>query len=575
MSGNAGSSTSIMRYSIKLILITGMALSIASVAGGQSGNTSGKTTGSISGNIFVGGKAAVGIVVGAFTAENGYTAPYAQTKTDSEGRFQLTGLPPRTYQVTALTGNLVPLESNAGSPLAYGWLSNGQDILLAAGEDVSGIDLKFARGAVITGRVRDADNKPIADERISLHPVEEGPNADARPFLPMGQTYSTDDRGVYRLFGLRAGKYKISVGKNTAGGYVGSVNGFYPLTYYPDATDPSKAEIVEIAAGGEATNIDIRVGAVEETFNVSGRVVFSDTGTPVAGTEVRLITAGKSQTSSSTFSLDMTTADGRFIGRGLTSGRYGAYVSSNRGGPGVYSDPVYFDVIDKDLTSLEIKAVRGVTISGTITGENVDPKALLAQLPSLVVGAAVFPSNMQVNASTIRSFGNSQVAADGSFRIDGLRPGRAIISLSTQDDSQRPTIVRIEKDGVVSTQGLEIERGQSVSGVRIFIAFGTGVIRGTVRFEGGSPPQGYQPEVACWREGTRSFAGGSIADARGHYIITRLAPATYQCTLEMLPFGPTPTPGPPAPQKKFITVVDGMEAELNFVVSLSAKEGGP
>ena len=564
-----------LRYSVSLTLIAVTVLFLASIVSGQSGNTTQKATGSISGRIIVDGKGAAGIAVAAFGAETIRRVPHTQAKTDSEGSFKLTGLTPGTYEVTIFTGNITSVEPNAESPFGFNYLGASKAVLLSAGEDVSGIDLRFARGGVITGRVTDAENKPIVEETVSLHPVQDGPNTRMRPPIPIGQMYQTDDRGVYRIYGLPAGKYKVSAGRNAAQGFIGSPNGFYPLTYYPDVNDASKAEIVEVTAGGEATNIDIRVARHQDTYSVIGRIVDSETGAPVGGTNVSLMTARGDQGFSTTFTGSPTTADGKFTLLGLASGRYGLYVSSDRSSAGVYSDPMYFEVIDKDISGLEIKATRGSTISGMIAGENIDLRDVLTQVPELQVSATVFPLDMRVTASTIRSSGSGTMETDGSFQINGLRPGRALIGVSNRDGSQRPTIVRVEKDGVVATQGFEIAPGQSVSGVRIVIAIGTGVIRGSVKFEGGTLPDGYQPEISCWREGTRSFGGGSIADSRGRFVITKLAPATYQCTLEMLSFGPTPSQRPPRPQKQFVNVVNGAEAELNFVVDLSAKEVGP
>jgi 5-hydroxyisourate hydrolase-like protein (transthyretin family) len=564
-----------MRYTLSSILIAAIVIVAASGANCQSASPTQKATGSISGHIIVDGKAAAGIVVAAFSAEGIRRVPTAQVKTDSEGSFKLGGLTAGTYQVAILTGNLTSVEPNAESPFSSSSVGASKDVLLSAGEDVSGIDLRFARGGVITGRVTDADNKPIVEETITLHPVQDGRSTRMRAPIPIGQMYQTDDRGVYRIYGLLAGKYKVSVGRNATQGFIGSPYGFYPLTYYPDVVDANKAEIVEILANGEATNIDIRVNRHEATYSVTGRIIDGETGTPIGGTNVTLMTSRGAQGFSSVFTGTPTGADGKFNLMGLASGRYGVYVSSDNSTAGVYSDPVYFDVVDKDVSGLEIKATQGSSISGTIAGENIDLRDVLAQLPELQISAMVFPRDMRVTESTIRSGGRSKIEADGSFQINGLRPGRAQISLSNRDASQRPTIVRIEKDGMVATQGFEIAPGQSVAGVRVVVAFGNGVIRGTVKFEGGTLPDGYQPEISCWREGTRSFGGGANVDARGRFVISKLAPATYECTLQMLPFGPTRGQPPPKPQKQFVNVVNGAEVELNFVVDLSAKEVGP
>src|SRR6185436_7299860 len=109
--------------------------------------------------------------------------------------YHLSGLPAASYQVTSFTPNMIAAENVSQSPMGYGYFPTSKTVLLAAGEDVTEIDLKLARGGVITGRVTDADDKPIAEERVSLQPIAE--NGQQPPRLPTqisGTAYQTDDR---------------------------------------------------------------------------------------------------------------------------------------------------------------------------------------------------------------------------------------------------------------------------------------------------------------------------------------------------------------------------------------------
>src|SRR5207244_12335072 len=69
---------------------------------------------------------------------------------------------------------------------------------------------------VITGRVTDAENKPVVEERVSLQSVDENgaPSRFGVFSSPNDQMYQTDDRGIYRIYGLPAGRYKVSVGRS-------------------------------------------------------------------------------------------------------------------------------------------------------------------------------------------------------------------------------------------------------------------------------------------------------------------------------------------------------------------------
>jgi hypothetical protein len=59
--------------------------------------------------------------------------------------------------------------------------------MLAAGEEVRDIDIKLVRGGVITGRVTDAENNPIVEERVNLSSIREGPRIS-----PAANSYRPD-----------------------------------------------------------------------------------------------------------------------------------------------------------------------------------------------------------------------------------------------------------------------------------------------------------------------------------------------------------------------------------------------
>ena len=140
---------------------------------------------------------------------------------------------------------------------------------------------------------------------------------------------------------------------------------------------------------------------------------------------------------------------------------------------------------------------------------------------------------MQTSRTQLNSGDQSVVAADGSFQVDGLRPGRISVSVYTLGTSSiRPSIVRIEHGGIGLPQGFEIQPGQSVSGLRVVISYGTGTIRGTVRFEGGSLPVDSRTYISCKREGANEGSGAQL-DSRGHFVINNLAPGTYEVNLQI------------------------------------------
>jgi hypothetical protein len=162
---------------------------------------------------------------------------------------------------------------------------------------------------------------------------------------------------------------------------------------------------------------------------------------------------------------------------------------------------------------------------------------------------------------------------DGTFQVRGLRPGRARISLYSNSPLIRPQVVSVEHAGLGIAEAFEIQPGRSVSDLRVVVAYGTGVIRGSVKFVGGTPSQNMRVGINCVREGTRVPAGGGQVDERGHFLLRGLAPGRYEVSLQVVPM--TRGQRPPPPQKQLVTVTNEVESEANFVLDLSSTTGGP
>ena len=85
--------------------------------------------------------------------------------------------------------------------------------------------------------------------QVSLAP------ADPKAVLPNkinNPMYQTDDRGVYRIYGLPAGQYLVSAGEDRSGGGLSFGRGekvFFPRTFYPGTTEKSEAKPVELGEG--------------------------------------------------------------------------------------------------------------------------------------------------------------------------------------------------------------------------------------------------------------------------------------------------------------------------------------
>src|SRR3954469_25611091 len=81
-------------------------------------------TGSISGHVLINNKEAASVDVGAFGGADSFNrrVPTAQTKTDSEGYYHLSGLSAANYQVTTFTPNMIAADSDSQFPMGFGSL---------------------------------------------------------------------------------------------------------------------------------------------------------------------------------------------------------------------------------------------------------------------------------------------------------------------------------------------------------------------------------------------------------------------------------------------------------------------
>jgi len=366
---------------------------------------------------------------------------------------------------------------------------------------------------------------------------------------------------------LAPGRYKVSVGYDAATD--GMIRGRrYDKTFYLDPIDQSKPAIIELSEGDEAKNIDIKVQPPPKTYSISGRVIDTETGVPIAKAGIRFMPVSKDPNAGGGLGIQ---ADerGEFSWSGFAPGHYSVTATSDYYGGNYYSDPVYFDVVDKNLSEIEVKSVPGLSIGGTITADGLSTKELMKLLPGLTISfSGSAPGN-----NPVRTAGRALVAQDGSFLVEGLRPGPVTVWIATQ----RPTftntkINRMERDGVPLGQNIDLK--ESISGLHIVIDYGTGIIRGTVKFEGNDAPiTDSRMYVSCKREGARDGNGAQV-DTRGHFVISNLAPGSWELTLQVNSLTPRPPHGVPI-QKLIVNVANGGETEATFVVNLAPSQGGP
>ena len=229
-------------------------------------------TGSISGKVTFKNKGVDSILVIAVDTNyrDGEERSHNRALTDIYGNYLISNVPPGDYLV-------YPVAPPLGPALV---VENGQRLTITGGETIRDINFAMVHGGAITGRITDADGQPLIKVTVSVVRVE--PESDNERHK--SASFRTDERGIYEAFGLRPGKYKVSVGQPVPKqiplpGHSRFGPKILRQTFYPSVTDPEKATILEVTESSEIKDIDI-VASAASTFNLTGRIIDGETGKP-------------------------------------------------------------------------------------------------------------------------------------------------------------------------------------------------------------------------------------------------------------------------------------------------------
>jgi protocatechuate 3,4-dioxygenase beta subunit len=505
-----------------------------------------------SGKVTIKGKGAPGITVGVIRIQESSREPTGhRALTDDQGNYRITNVGPGKYLLTVVSPGFIPAQGADGR----------KTFLISKSETVENVDFALVRGGVITGKVTDADGRPLIEENISLFPDELGRSSFHYTPTPFAHT---DDRGIYRLFGVPPGKYRIAAGKDE--GEFGSRGGGYRRAFYPAATEPGDATIIEVSEGSEANNINITLPELTANYTVYGRIIDGDTGQPMANVSYGV---QKYLNENSTVSLStgaVSNKDGEFKFENLSPGKYAVYVD-------VPPDSDWraeyqrFEVSDQDVTGLIVKTIKGASASGVIVLEGIDDNTAREKLRKARLYAQVLSPNGD-RAST----SSATINQDGSFRMGGLQAGILNFGLS----AQRFYVVRVERAGVVQPQGIELKDREQVTGLRVIVNYATGVIQGVVKVDGGPIPMNSQVHVSVKRLGDfprmfSNFNGSVQVDARGQFVAEGLLSGTYEVTAYYA--SDTRTRWGRVTQE--VVVTNGAVANVTLTMDSSANPGRP
>ncbi len=480
--------------------------------------------------------------------EHGGSEPnvYGAT-TDSDGRFLLKNVAPGRYQFSAnRTGYVTEHYGSNGT-------NTGAVFALRPGQEVADVLFRMTQAAVITGRVSDEDSEPMANIQIaalrkrSEEEIEdEGPFASRQQELIPAASARTDDRGQYRLFGVKPGDYYIRATDSVYPGFDGVMDdglerfarerlgSQYASVFYPGVVQLSQAEVVSVTAGQE-TQIDFTMRHIR-TVTVSGRVIAAD-GKP-ANALVDLQEVGV-QDYGLGHSSEQTDSDGRFTIRGVPPGSYFLVVMQQQ------SDHEYsgrarqkIEVGSENIDSVMVALGRGSDFHGQVTADGLPLESAHIE--------GVYINLRPVGADDPMTIG-TPVKKDGTFDLKDVPDGDYAVMAFVEGTGWFLKSARLGPDDILN-EGLHVERESSGGTISIVISSTGAQLEGSVT-EADKPVLGahvrISPDPQTAYNGLRWKT--TTTDQNGHFVIPGIAPGKYRVVARS-PMTPGSTPARSAPQ---------------------------
>lgn len=367
---------------------------------------------------------------------------------DSDGRFVFSRLQAGRYTLSVSKPGLVPTTYGAKRPGG-----SGVPIVVADGEQIP-VTVRIPRGAVISGTVRDANGEPAAGVRMQVlaYGIDSkgARTLQTRAFSNSGNgLLQTDDRGVYRIYGLRPGEYYVQAGSSLGGRATsaaeiewaqrvvgasgGDLGGAPPPgqsmtlapVFYPGTADSAQAIPITLKVGEERSGVDFAFSFIP-TATVSG-VIRGPDGLPPRLAQASLVRPGSTSPQPGNTLFIRPDAEGRFTVSNVLPGNYvlaarGSMQGSTDPAPGpmaVASMPLWamadVAVNGRDISGLEVTLAPGFSVSGKLVFDGANTAA-----PGDMTRVSV---SLAPQGPTTMGAPSVVAQADGTFVIPGVGPG--------------------------------------------------------------------------------------------------------------------------------------------------------
>jgi hypothetical protein len=426
--------------------------------------------------------------------------------TDSEGRFRLKDVPPGDYIVVADRFGYFRAEDNPTR------------LRVTPRAEIRNVTLRMVIGGSISGRIVDINNRGLAGAAVSAMQAGYLPPSGQRQLQPRSDPFAaTDDRGDYRVRGLRPGTYYMRASI--------SVPGVDATAYYPGTPDESSATPIVVREGQELV-ADFRVDVkLRPVFTISGVVTTANAGIlnrPIP--RIFVVHGADGGTRYENKAGDP--SGGRFEIRNIPAGTYELYPDARDADGRLYTSRTTINLVDRNIENLTLPVVPTVDVIGRVL---LNGEAPGGRLPG---------QNNSLNIQTVQGLlryvigergpGPFVDPQTGEFTITGMPPGIYKLSVSSmppdaylEDLRQIGASVHDEGFAVTDRPGAPLQVLLASPAARV-----EGIVRGPNQEPVATVRVVLIPEASRRQEVARFRTNSSDKD--GKFVLSGIPPGTYK-----------------------------------------------